>query len=116
MSSAQTDSYALGATQITLGVLSGTLFPTLIKSPSLSGGRLQLQTLGAGATVQILPLAMAGATVGGATQVGASLIGWPLVVATPVTFNGPAAFYLACTGATSIVSILFDYSAGATLA
>lgn len=116
MSSVQNDAYALGATQITLAALGASVFPTMVKSPSMGGGQIIVGTLGSGATVQILPLAISGASIGGATAVGASIAGFPISATVGYSWEGPAAFYIASTTAASIVSCVFKYSAGATLA
>lgn len=116
MASAQTDTNVIGGTQITLGTLGASVFPTVVRSPSISGGQLLVGTLGSGATVQVLPSGMSGLNVGGATAMNASLIGFPISATVGFAWEGPAAFYLACTGATSIVTCLFKYAAGATLA
>lgn len=117
MSSAQNDSYIIGGTCITLAALGASVFPTIIRSPSISGGQLKILTLGAGATVQILPAVVSGASIGGATAVGASIVGYPIGTTEIYPWVGPAAFYLASTTATSIVSVAFNYSAqGASLA
>jgi hypothetical protein len=116
MSSVQNDTFIIGGTLITLGTLGASVFPTVVRSPSLSGGQILVGTLGSGATIQVLPTAVSGASIGGATAVGASISGWPISTTVGFTWEGPAAFYLACTGATSIVQCLFKYSSGATLA
>lgn len=116
MSSAQNDTYIIGGTLITLGTLGASVFPTVIKSPSISGGQMTVATLGSGATIQLLPTAVSGASIGGATGVGASVSGYGFGTADIISWVGPASFYLACTGATSVVKCLFEYSAGATLA
>jgi hypothetical protein len=116
MASTQMDTFVIGATQITLGILGASVFPTVLKSPSFSGGQIIVGTLGAGATVQVLPTAVSGASIGGATAVGASIAGWPLSTTVGFTWEGPAAFYVAATGGTSVINCLFKYSAGATLA
>lgn len=110
----QHDAYGLGATQITLGVLGASVFPTVFKCPSGVCG-VQFKLLGAaGSTVQILPTAIVGATVGGATAV---IAGYPLVTGEMYPIDGPSSFYIAATGATATVAALFIYSAqGVTLA
>jgi hypothetical protein len=116
MASAQNDTFLLGGTLITLGQLGASVFPTIVKSPSISGGQMTVHTLGSGATVQILPIAVAGASIGGATAVGASLVGYPFSSSDIISWVGPASFYLASTGAASVVKVLFEYSAqGASL-
>jgi hypothetical protein len=116
MASSQTDTNVIGATAITLGALGASVFPTIIRSPSISGGQIIVGTLGSGATIQVLPTGMSGLSIAGATAVGASISGWPISTSLGFSWEGPAAFYLACTGATSVVTCLFRYSAGATLA
>lgn len=116
MASAQNDTFLMGGTQITLGVLGASVFPTVFRSPSISGGQMSVLTLGSGATIQILPTAISGVTIGGATAVGTAIVGYPFTTTDIISWVGPASFYLACTGATSVVKCLFEYSAGATLA
>lgn len=117
MSSTQNDAYVIGGTCITLAALGASVFPTIVRSPSNSGGQLKILTLGSGATVQILPVAVSGASIGGATAVGASIVGYPVGTTEIYSWIGPAAFYLASTTAASVVSVAFKYSApGATLA
>lgn len=107
----------LGATQMVLGTLGASVFPTLVRPPSgCVGGQMRL--LGAaGSTVQILPNAVAGLNIGGAT---ALVGGYPIYPNgtnnTDFYWDGPNAFYLAATGATATVAIVFQFSAGATLA
>lgn len=117
MASGQTEAYFIGGTAITLGALGASIFPTIISSPASSGGQLKILTLGSGATVQILPLAVSGASIGGATATGASITGYPLGTTEIYSWLGPARFYLANTTAASVVSVAFKYGgAGATLA
>jgi hypothetical protein len=113
--SAQNDTFAMGGTLMTIGVLGASVFPTMVKSP-FSGGQFYIDTLGSGATIQILPTAVSGASIGGATAAGASVSGYGIGPSQVISWVGPAAFYLACTGATSKIAMLLEYSAGATLA
>lgn len=108
----------MGATVITIGTLGASVFPFKLTSPAgCIGGQIKL--LGAaGSTVQILPNAISGVSIGGATAGGSSLTaGYPLVTQEMFPWYGPATFYIAATGATATVSALFEYtSSGASLA
>lgn len=111
-----TSSY-LGATQLVLGTLGASVFPTLVKPPANCVGG-QMRMLGAaGSTVQILPNTIAGLNIAGATAI---VGGYPIYPTgtnnTDFYWDGPNAFYLAATGATATVAIVFQLSAGATLA
>jgi hypothetical protein len=107
--------FAFGATQIPLVPLSGTTFPTLIKPPAgCCGGQMKLVAVTTGATIQILPNQVAGISIGGATAV-TGLGGYPLVTGEMYPWNGPAAFWLAASGASATVAINFLFTAGATL-
>lgn len=118
MASTQNDTCAMGGTVVTLGVLGASVFPTQIKTPSISGGMFYINSLGASATVQILPIQMSGLNIAGATGVGGSMVGYPVGSSQVISWLGPASFYLACTGATSTCAFLFEYAAnsfGSTL-
>ena len=112
----QKEIYGIGASQIILGTLGASVFPTKIVPPSGCVG-MQLKLLGAaGSTVQILPNLVAGASIGGATAI-TTIPGYPLVTGEMYPIAGPAAFYLAATGASATVAVQFLYSAsGCTLA
>lgn len=119
MASAQNDTFTMGGTVMTLGVLGASVFPTVVKTPSISGGQFYINSLGSGATVQILPTQLAGASLGGATGLAVTTQGYGVGTSQVIAWIGPASFYLACTGATSTVAFLFEYangSNGATLA
>lgn len=121
MSTTQNDTYLIGGTMITLAALGASVFPTVIKSPSISGGQIIVSTLGSGATVCLLPLAIPGLNIAGATAIGASIAGFPISTTQGFSWEGPAAFYLASATAASTVQCLFKYSSqtgplGATLA
>lgn len=108
--------YFKGATQIILGVLGASVFPYKFSAPSgCIGG--QLKILGAaGSTIQVIPNAVSGASVGGATAI-TTMGGYPLDSGEIFPWYGPANFYLACTGVTGTVAACFEYTAGgATLA
>ena len=108
----QNEAFVLGATVVTLGTLGASTFPTRIQPPPSCIG-LQMKLMGAaGSTVQILPNYISGQTVSGAT---AAIAGYPLVTTEMQPIYGPANFYLAATGATATVAILFKLTAGATL-
>jgi len=112
--SGQKDAFFLGATQLILGTLGASVFPTIVKVPSGAVG-LQMKLLGAsGSTVQILPNAVSGASIGGATAI-TSIGGYPLVTGEMYPIQGPASFYLAATGASATVALNFMFSsAGAS--
>jgi hypothetical protein len=113
--SAQNDTYAIGGTMLSMSPLGASVFPTLIQSPP-AGGQFYINALATGATVQILPTSVAGASIGGATAVGASVTGYPVGPSQVISWVGPASFYLACTGSTAQIAMLLEYTAGATLA
>lgn len=116
MASAQNDTTVIGGTMITLSPLSGSNFPTVIKSPSIAGGQFQVMNIASGATLALLTSAVAGASVGGATSLATSLVGYPLSATSTLAWVGPASFYLACAGSTCQISFAFEYAGGATLA
>lgn len=108
----QSEASVLGATVITLGTLGASLFPTRIQPPSGCIG-LEMKLLGAaGSTVQVLPNYLSGKTVAGAT---AAIEGYPLVTGEMYPIYGGANFFLAATGATATVAMIFKYTSGATL-
>lgn len=108
--------FYLGGTQLTLGILGASVFPTKIYPPAGCVSLRYKLLSGAGSTVHVLPNLMVGASVGGATAIS-NVGGYPLVSGEMHIVNGPATFYLAASGATATVAILFEYSAhGTTLA
>ena len=108
----QNDTYVMGATVLTLGTLGASLFPTKIIPPANAVG-FQMKLLGAsGSTVQILPNYIPGQTVGGATAI---IAGYPITTTDLSPVYGPAAFYMAATGATATVAFTWRLTAGATL-
>ncbi len=109
--SGQRDVFLVGATQFFLGILGASVFPKVITPPP-GCSEMQLRLIGAsGSTVQILPNAISGASVGGATAV---VGGYPLVTGEQFPINGPACFYLAATGATATIGIAFWFSSPST--
>lgn len=107
----QNDVFCMGATQVVVGILGASVFPTRIQPPAGTVG-MQLKLLGAaGSTVQVLPNLVSGATIGGATAI-TTVPGYPLVTGEMYPVPGPASFYLGCTGATATVAVLFQFSAG----
>lgn len=101
----QENVYAMGATQITCGILGASVFPTKITAPNGCIG-MDIAYV-SGGSVQILPNALSGKTISGAT---AALTGWPLT-ATPYSISGPASFYVAWAGSSqAIVSVNFKFS------
>lgn len=113
--SGQRDIYVVGGTQVIIGTLSSTVHPYLVTPPA-GCAELQVKLLGAsGSTVQILPNAVSGVTIAGATVITA-IGGYPLITGEMYPIQGPAAFYLGATGATATVAISFWFtSLGATL-
>jgi len=108
--------FGMGATQIALNVLGASVFPTLIKPPAYcAGGMLKLITVAAGATVQILPNAISGASIGGATAI-TTVGGYPLVTGEMYPWHGPAAFYIAASGSSATIALNFYLTAGCTIA
>lgn len=66
--------------------------------------------------MHVVPNMMVGASVGGATSIN-NIGGYPLVSGEMHIVNGPATFYLAASGATATVAMMFEFSAhGTTLA
>lgn len=109
--SRQDEVYYLGATQIAMGPLGASLFPTLVKPPEgCVGGLVQRIS---GNTLEILPSYLANKTISGATAGGLGFILGGSLAA--YAFEGPAAFYLAATGATTIAGIMWKFSAGSTM-
>lgn len=111
MANSQNDVYFMGATVINVGIIGASLFPTLVKPPPYCiGGFVQRIS---GGSLEILPSELANKTISGATAGGLGFImGGSL---TPVAFEGPAAFYLAATGATAVAGILWKFASGATI-
>lgn len=104
--------YYMGATQINVGIIGASLFPTMVKPPdNCVGGFIQRIS---GGSLEILPSQLASKNIAGATAGGLGFIlGGSLM---PVAFEGPAAFYVAATGATAVMGICWKFSSGATLA
>lgn len=103
--------FTIGATQVVLGTLGASVFPTIIRPPA-GCIEINMKLLGAsGSTVQILPNAISGASIGGATAI-TTVGGYPLTTSDSLAIFGPAAFYLAATGATATVAMVFKYTAG----
>lgn len=100
-----------GATQVILGTLGASVFPTKILPPAgCVGGQMKL--LGAaGSSVIIAPNQISGATIAGATAL-TTIQGYPLVTGEMYPWVGPAQFYLAAAGATATVAINFHFSVG----
>lgn len=100
----QNDIATYGATQINVGL------SAIIKvAPSANQYGTQLR-VGSGGSLEIVqtPIALT----------GSSATGWGtgfLVTGTVSMINGPAAYYLAATGATVTVQILNGYTSGVTL-
>lgn len=112
MSVSQVDTRIIGSTQLTLGVLGASVFPTIFKTPTgVWGGQMKLGVIGASSLVQIYPQAIAGASVGGATGV---IAGYPLGATEVFAWNGPAYFYLAATGSTTTVAVTLNFTGSDT--
>lgn len=112
----QTDPCFVGGTQIIIGTLGASVFPTKIVPPA-GCVAMQFKLMTAGATLQILPNAISGLNIAGATSI-TGLLGYPMPPSTTEAypFYGPSSFYFAATGATATVAANFMYSAtGATL-
>lgn len=105
--------YVLGSTQITLGPLGSSTFPTRITPPAGTSS-VRIKSLGGASTlIEVLPNHIPNANLAGAT---ASPGGYPIGSGEMCPINGPANFYLACTGATGVVALMFEYGAsGVTL-
>ncbi len=110
------DPFFVGGTQIILGTLGASVFPTKITPPAGCVG-MQFKLMGAaGSTVQIIANQITTGTVSGATSI-TGLGGYPLITGEMYPFYGPASFYLACTGASATIAANFMFSAaGTTLA
>lgn len=105
--------FFLGGTQLILGTLGSSVFPTKIYPPA-GCVSLRYKLLGnAGSTVHVLPNLMPGFNIAGATNIS-SIGGYPLVSGEMHIVNGPATFYLAASGSTATVAMLFEYSAHGT--
>ena len=104
----------MGATQITINALGASSFPYKFQSGSGAiGGQIKLVT---GTTVCILPNAVSGASIGGATAI-TTVLGYYLATSEMYPWYGPASFYIATTSATAVISAVIQYAAGgATLA
>lgn len=111
----QNDICTIGATQMILGTLGSSVFPTVFSVPAGCVG-VQLKLIGAsGSSVCILPNAVSGKTISGATALTA-IQGYPLVSGEMYPIMGPAQFYLGCAGASATIAVnLFFSSNGATL-
>lgn len=108
---AQNDVYFMGATQIACPALGASFWPVRVSPPDgCIGGLVQRIS---GGSLEIMPSYLANKTISGATAGNQGfLLGGSLV---PIPFEGPAAFYLAATGATAVAGILWKFSAGSTL-
>lgn len=110
MSAQQNDFFYVGASVINLSILGASVFPTVISPPAGCMG-MQLRLL-QGGTVQILPNAISGSSVGGATAV---VQGFPLVTNELYPSNGimgPSSFYVATTGSSAKLAANFFFTAG----
>lgn len=114
MSRNQNDTFACGATKISLAALGASVFPTTITPPSGCVG-VDLQWL-SGGSAMILPNALSGKTISGATT-PAGIEGFMLPAAIPYSVPGNPMMYLACgSSTTSVIGVNFRYSAnGASL-
>jgi hypothetical protein len=111
------DVAVIGATQFSVPVLGGSTFPVKFSVPAFCiGVQLSVVSAGNSGICYLLPNAISGATVGGATNV-ANVLGYPLpgsigkttqTEAFPV--DGPASFYLAAQGNACTVAALFYLS------
>lgn len=107
----QNDTVVLGATQIAIPALSGTAFPYKVQ-PAAGCVGAWLSRL-SGGSLEILPNTILNKTISGAT---AGNLGYVLASGEIVQIDGPAAFYLAATGATAVAQIGFKFGyLGATL-
>ena len=94
--------YVLGATRVAVGV------STILKiQASDNQAAFTIKILAGGGTLEIVR----GTTTGGA---GWGL-GYPLGASEVLNIGGPAAFYLAATGATMTAALLIGQTAGATV-
>lgn len=110
MALTQNQTHVIGGTLLTLRPLGASVFPTaFVSGPNVMGGMIKLQT---GGTAVILPNAIVGATIAGAT---AFIEGYPLSASMPISWVGPANFYVGAAGATCTVGALLYYGTGATL-
>jgi hypothetical protein len=99
----------IGATQITINALGASVFPYKFQSGAGSiGGQLKLLS---GTTVCIVPNAVSGASIGGATAI-TTIGGYYLQTSEMYPWYGPASFYIATTSATAVISSLINYTAG----
>lgn len=104
----QKEIFGLGATVVSLTAMDGTHFPTKISPPAgCAGFFMKVLT---GASTGILPNAVSGASMAGAT----TITGYHLPVGTDYRIDGPAVFYLGAM-ATSTVQFCFWFSQGASL-
>lgn len=101
-----TDVYAVGATRINVG----TSAIIRVKASDYVRG-YQMKIISGGGTLEIVPLPLA--------LTGTSAVYWgtgyPVGATEVVEINGPAAYYLAATGATMVVGINLLFTAGITL-
>lgn len=99
----------MGGTMLTLAALGASVFPTKITPPpGCAGGFIYAQS----GTVSILPDAVSGASVGGATAYGSTITTGYFLPTGPnaaIAWNGPAAFYIAAAGVAT-VAVLFRFS------
>lgn len=103
----QSKVFAVGATRVNIGL------SAIIKvSPAAYCGSLSFKMISSGGTLEIVPLPIA--------LTGSSASGWgmgyPVGGTEAVNVPGPAAFYLAATGATATIAVMLGHSAGITLA
>src|SRR5260221_6416781 len=104
----QSDIYCMGGTRIVLGVLGASTFPTKITAPA-GTQNIYLQYV-SGGSIEILPNAVSGQTMAGATAAG---LGFLVGTSIPYLIPGPAAFFIACGSAvTAVLGIGFQFTAG----
>lgn len=97
---------ALGATRISVGL------SAIIKVAGQAGqGQGYFKIFSGGGTLEIVqpPPALTGSSAAGWAA------GYPVGASEIMTTNGPAAFYLAATGATMVVAYCTQYTAGYSL-
>lgn len=110
MSQGQLRTCYMGGTIMNLGGVTAAIQPTrFLAPPNCVGGELRRLS---GGSLEIMPNVIAGGSIGGASASGT---GYLIGISQIISWEGPAAFYLAATGATVVVSALMKFSDGATL-
>lgn len=108
MSSSQLDIFALGGTQIVVGL------SAIVKVNPSAYQRADTMKIVAGAgTLWICPLP--GVSLTGANAGSLMTVGYPVGASEVINIGGPATFYLAAASATMTVGLALGYTSGVSM-